>query len=144
MSGIDLTSTDETTNLAFEMYGRRVASILGSTEDWDGAADYLDAIADASVMSGLPHVGATENLIAYKRLAAEVGVDFEQSIGDVWFRLYKDDEAAEYEANTFFDGERYRIEWYHNAVGLVTNEYFDTLEQAHDWYEDNGYEDYSS
>lgn len=65
---------------------------------------------------------------------------------DVWMCFeHPDDEEAAYEANTFRTADGgYRIEWYHNAVGLVTSEDFDTLDEAYAWYERNGYQDFSS
>ena len=70
---------------------------------------------------------------------------------DVWLKFYdpatdEDDEdyLAEYEANTYREGEGYRIEWYHNDVGQVTREHFDTLAEAHAWYERNGFQDFTA
>lgn len=70
---------------------------------------------------------------------------------DVWLQfetLYDDAagdgyEEARAEANTYRDKDGYRVEWYLNAVGLVTREYFDTLADAYDWYEANGYQDFT-
>lgn len=64
---------------------------------------------------------------------------------DVWLRFeHPDDEEAAYEANTFRTADGgYRIEWYHNAVGLVAKEDFDTLDEAYAWYERNGYQDFT-
>ena len=71
---------------------------------------------------------------------------------DVWLQITSmeyDDEPGELydevtaEANTYRDDDSYRIEWYHSAVGLVTREYFDTLADAYDWYEANGYQDFT-
>lgn len=60
---------------------------------------------------------------------------------DVWLRFERpDDEEAACEANTFRTADGYRIEWYHTAVGLVSKEDFDTLDEAHAWYERNGYQ----
>ena len=70
---------------------------------------------------------------------------------DVWLKFYEpamddggEDYLAEYEANTYRSGNGYVIEWYHNDVGQVTEEYFDTIGAAREWYATNGYEDYSS
>ena len=35
------------------------------------------------------------------------------------------------------------VKWYHRAVGLVTTVDFDTLADAYDWYEANGYQDFT-
>lgn len=66
---------------------------------------------------------------------------------DIWLRFYDpgfdengEDYGAEYEANTFMTDTGYVIHWYHNDVGLVTEVEFDTLADAYDWYEANGYE----
>lgn len=63
---------------------------------------------------------------------------------DVWLVIPDGEEEAEYEANTFrrYNGD-YVIEWYHNAVGLVTTETFGTYEEAVSWYEENGYQDFT-
>ena len=70
---------------------------------------------------------------------------------DVWLRFYDpaEDEngeeyLAEYEANTFMTETGYVIEWYHNDIGMVTEVEFDTLSDAYDWYEDNGYQYFTS
>ena len=55
-----------------------------------------------------------------------------------------DDPLATYEANTFREGDRFRIDWYHNSVGLVTSVYRDTYEAACVWYKENGFEDFST
>lgn len=54
-------------------------------------------------------------------------------------------EEANAEANTYRNEDgSYRIEWYLNAVGLVTREYFDTYEECTAWYEREGFQDFSS
>ena len=64
---------------------------------------------------------------------------------DVWLKFDNDsDELATYEATTFMTDTGYEIQWYHNDVGLVTSEQFDTLADAYDWYEANGYENYTA
>lgn len=51
---------------------------------------------------------------------------------DVWLKFEEDtDEMAAYEANTFMTDTGYGIQWYHNDVGLVMSEYFDTLADAY-------------
>lgn len=71
---------------------------------------------------------------------------------DVWLKfdtetplLHNEEEECTHEANTYRlkDGT-YRIEWYLNAVGLVTPVHFQTLEEAHAWYERAGFIDFSS
>jgi len=64
---------------------------------------------------------------------------------DVWLAFdHVDDEEASHEANTYRTATGYRIEWCHSAVGLVSGVDCDTLADAHDWYERNGYQDFSS
>ena len=77
---------------------------------------------------------------------------------DVWFKFYHYDnpcisdtadcdycEEASHEANTFLNNDgTYRVEWYLNAVGLVTTVYFNTLADAHAWYEREDFYDFSS
>lgn len=70
---------------------------------------------------------------------------------DVWLKFAAEpdpddgDDLATHEANTYrLEDGTYRIEWYLNAVGLVTGVHFDTLEEAHAWYEREGFSDFSS
>lgn len=63
---------------------------------------------------------------------------------DVWFRFESDDDDdPTYEANTYRKGDGYVIEWCHNDVGQVTRVELDTIEEVNDWYEKNGYSDYT-
>lgn len=64
---------------------------------------------------------------------------------DVWLRFdSEDDEEATYEANTYGnDEEGYTVEWYHTAVGLVSHKWVPTLDDAHQWYLDNGFVDFT-
>lgn len=63
---------------------------------------------------------------------------------DVWLRFESpEDEEASHEANTYLTETGYQIRWYNNAVGLVTCVDFDTLADAYDWYESNGYQDFT-
>lgn len=72
-------------------------------------------------------------------------------VGDVWLKTdystpIEDDEDYEvtHEANTYeFDGQ-FIVEWYLNAVGLVTQVWFKTLDEAYEWYAREGFEDFSS
>jgi len=63
---------------------------------------------------------------------------------DVWLRIPDGEEEAELEANTFRNGEFYRVDWYHTAVGQVTSKTFATYDQARDWLTEEGFEDYTS
>jgi hypothetical protein len=64
---------------------------------------------------------------------------------DVWLAFESpDDEDASHEANIFHHGERFRIEWYNNAVGLVSYLYYDTYAEAAAKLTADGYQDFSS
>lgn len=64
---------------------------------------------------------------------------------DVWLKFDTDeDEECTHEANTYMTDTGYRIDWYLNSVGLVTSVEFDTLADAYDWYEREGFQDFSS
>ena len=65
---------------------------------------------------------------------------------DVWLAFDSpEDEEASHEANIFFtpDG-RFDVQWYNNAVGLVSHREFSTYAEAAKWLEDGGYQDFSS
>ncbi len=56
-----------------------------------------------------------------------------------------EDDIAEAEANTFETSDgRFCVEWYLNAVGLVTRVWFDTYAEATEWLEGQGFSDFSS
>lgn len=71
---------------------------------------------------------------------------------DVWIRTSNEDddfspgEDGYYnaEANTYLTELGYRVDWYLSAVGLVKSVEFDTLADAYDWLEAEGFEDYTS
>lgn len=69
---------------------------------------------------------------------------------DVWLKFAEpdpddEDDYPTHEANTYrLEDGTYRIEWYLDAVGQVTGVHFDTLEEAHAWYEDEGFFDFST
>lgn len=65
---------------------------------------------------------------------------------DVWLLLDEEDPdaLAICEANTYEDDGQYRVEWYHNDVGLVTSVWFHTYEEAQEWLTERGYQDFSS
>lgn len=63
---------------------------------------------------------------------------------DVWLRIPEDSEESEAEANTYLTETGYRVEWYLTAVGLVTAVEFDTLADAYDWLEREGFANYTS
>ena len=72
--------------------------------------------------------------------------DLEDTPLDVWLKHNPDydEEMAELEANTYKTDGGYVIKWYHNDVGLVTNVDCDTLADAHEWYKQEGFQDFSS
>lgn len=74
---------------------------------------------------------------------------------DVWLRFDSpDDEEASHEANVYVTEEydrydhvdvlRFTVEWYHTAVGQVTEEGFATYGEARTWLEAAGYQDFTS
>jgi hypothetical protein len=63
---------------------------------------------------------------------------------DVWLRIPDGEEEAEAEANTYLTDDGYRVEWYLTAVGLVKSVDFDTLADAYDWLEREGFADFSA
>lgn len=65
---------------------------------------------------------------------------------DVWLAFESDeDDEPQYEANTYPDEDGgFVIEWYHTAVGLVSRVYFDTYEQCREWYEANGFQNFTA
>ncbi len=63
---------------------------------------------------------------------------------DVWLRIPDDEEEAEAEANTYRDGDGFRVDWYLTAVGQVTSVYFGTYDEARTWLEAEGFADYTA
>lgn len=65
---------------------------------------------------------------------------------DVWLYFEEEtDEEPTYEANTYVtEHGTYRVDWYHTAVGHVRSREFDTLADAYDWLEAEGFENYTS
>lgn len=64
---------------------------------------------------------------------------------NVWLQFDTDeDEGATREANIYRDGDGYRVEWYHVAVGLVTRHHFDTLAAAEAFLIREGFENFTS
>lgn len=64
---------------------------------------------------------------------------------EVWFQFDRDDdEEPRAEANTRMTETGYAIDWYLNAVGLVTTVEFDTLADAYDWYEKEGFQNFTA
>ena len=63
---------------------------------------------------------------------------------DVWLRILGDDEEAEAEANTYMTETGFVVEWYINSVGLVKAAHFDTLADAYDWLQAEGFADYTT
>ena len=64
---------------------------------------------------------------------------------DVWLKFaLESDEEPTHEANTFLDADMFRIDWYHVDVGLVNSVRFSTYVEAVDWYESEGFLDFSS
>lgn len=62
---------------------------------------------------------------------------------DVWLRIPARQEEAEAEANTYVIEDRFDVQWYSTAVGLVHHVWFDTYEAARGWLLDAGFEDFT-
>ena len=65
---------------------------------------------------------------------------------DVWLAFDEpEDEEASHEANIFYTADgKFDVQWYNNAVGLVTHREFETYAEAAQWLTDGGYQDFSS
>jgi hypothetical protein len=65
---------------------------------------------------------------------------------DVWLRFDSpdDDDEASSEANTFADGDTFRVEWYHTAVGQVSERSFATHAEAQAWLTAEGFQDFTA
>lgn len=73
---------------------------------------------------------------------------------DTWLRLHDDEERSDFdplpdgtypaEANTYLTDTGYRVDWYLTAVGLVKSREFDTLADAYDWLESEGFANYTA
>lgn len=63
---------------------------------------------------------------------------------DVWLRIPEGTDESEAEANVYpHEGGGYRVDWYLTAVGLVTSVWFVVYDEAREWLEREGFEDYS-
>lgn len=63
----------------------------------------------------------------------------------IWLKFdAPDDEDASHAANIFDDGDGARIEWWNEAVGLVTTVYRDTVAEAEQFLESAGYENFTA
>ena len=64
----------------------------------------------------------------------------------IWLKFDEEhDEEPSHAANIFTDDDDgARIEWWNEAVGLVTTVYKDTVADAEKWLEDAGYQDFTS
>lgn len=63
----------------------------------------------------------------------------------IWFKFDEDhDEDPTHTANIFDDEDGARIEWWNEAVGLVTTDYRDTVAEAEQWLESAGYQDFTA
>lgn len=60
---------------------------------------------------------------------------------DVWLRIPDGEDEAEAEANTRMTETGYAVEWSLTAVGLVKSRHFDTLADAYDFLEAEGFEE---
>ena len=65
---------------------------------------------------------------------------------DVWLKMYEEDELgeAEWEANTYKIDGFFAVEYYHNSVGLVYSKKFASYQEATDWLESEGFQDFTT
>lgn len=55
-----------------------------------------------------------------------------------------EDVSSTAEANTYFDGDAYRVEYSNTATGVIRAVYFSDYESAAEWLTDNGFEDFTA
>lgn len=73
---------------------------------------------------------------------------------DVWLRVHEDEERSDFdplpdgrypaEANTYMSYWGFRVDWYLTSVGLVKSVEFETLADAYDWLQREGFQDFTS
>lgn len=68
---------------------------------------------------------------------------------DVWLRFVDEtgdsyDDVAESEANIFAEDRGFTAKWYHTAVGLVSDRWFATYDEAAAFLAAEGFQDFSS
>lgn len=68
----------------------------------------------------------------------------EKNYVDVWLRIPDGHEEAEAEANVRVTETGYAVDWYLTAVGLVKTVEFDTLADAYDWLEREGFANFTT
>ena len=98
----------------------------------------IDTEQNRHIMNTMPRTNA--NPEADPNGPLDVWLRFETCYDDATGEPYDD---ASHEANTYLTETGYAVKWYNNAVGLVTTIDFDTLTDAYDWYEANGYQDFT-
>lgn len=86
---------------------------------------------------------ADELLEAYAEYLA-AGLPSPSEPLDVWLRIPKGEEESEAEANTFRDGDRFRVDWYLTSVGLIKSRMFDSYADAETWLTAEGFADFTS
>ena len=63
----------------------------------------------------------------------------------IWLKFDDEhDEEASHAANIFTDGEGARIEWWNEAVGLVSTVNASSVRNAERWLTDRGYIDFTA
>lgn len=64
---------------------------------------------------------------------------------DVWMLFEnRDDEEPTHEANTFKDGDIFRVDCYHVDVGQVMSSYHSSYSEAQVWLEKSGFLDFTA
>ena len=62
-----------------------------------------------------------------------------------WLKFKNDtDEEPTHTANIFPEDDGARIEWWNEAVGLVTTEYARSVQSAERWLTDHGFTDFTA
>lgn len=68
----------EPTTVQYANFGRYVAALLGSQEDWDGAADYLDEIDQVARRKLSASLGSADGPIRsmWQKIADQYGIEY--------------------------------------------------------------------
>ena len=115
--------------------------------DWERAAiehlaeeGYtLESNGDVTGIYETPDYGAP--LDCWLRFDADETIDPEEYRAAV---AAGEDVPSTAEANTFYDGDTYRVEYFNTAVGLVRTAYFSDYESATEFLARNGFEDFTA
>lgn len=113
----------------------------------DSTDRFLDDMYGTVIIAGLEYDTSRAvfevDPIAYREIQAKLESVAKDEPLDVWLKLDGDNELT-HEANTYLTADGYAIEHYNVDVGQITRVEFDTLAESHQWYTDNGFQDFSS